>query len=99
MWKATIADTNQAKIKESKQDEWETDPDYVNSISEKEQRWGNHDSLKQTENPVNLAQLREQVISKNDTKSKESWNQRYGQDMKSSYGLKQSKKEPHSFAP
>eukprot|EP00297_Palpitomonas_bilix_P015824 CAMPEP_0113869372 /NCGR_PEP_ID=MMETSP0780_2-20120614/1500_1 /TAXON_ID=652834 /ORGANISM="Palpitomonas bilix" /LENGTH=99 /DNA_ID=CAMNT_0000854543 /DNA_START=36 /DNA_END=335 /DNA_ORIENTATION=- /assembly_acc=CAM_ASM_000599 len=29
-------------------DDWETDPDYVNDVSEKEQRWGSKEIVKDT---------------------------------------------------
>jgi len=42
MWKAaagTNVRTNEVKNGDDG-DEWETDPDFVNDVSEKEQRWG-----------------------------------------------------------
>ncbi|XP_007439829.1 hematopoietic lineage cell-specific protein isoform X3 [Python bivittatus] len=39
MWKAVVGHNVSVKV-ESEGDDWETDPDFVNDISEKEQRWG-----------------------------------------------------------
>ncbi|CAF0804045.1 unnamed protein product [Brachionus calyciflorus] len=45
MWKATLSQSNSLMKtimaeQNNDPDEWETDPDFVNNISEKEQRWG-----------------------------------------------------------
>lgn len=37
MWKAA---TNVKAPEPAEADDWETDPDYVNDVSEQEQRWG-----------------------------------------------------------
>ncbi|XP_061493970.1 src substrate cortactin-like isoform X2 [Rhineura floridana] len=39
MWKAGVGHNVSVKV-ESQGDDWDTDPDFVNDISEKEQRWG-----------------------------------------------------------
>ncbi|XP_061876286.1 hematopoietic lineage cell-specific protein-like isoform X2 [Colius striatus] len=39
MWKAVVGHDVSVKV-EAQGDDWETDPDFVNDISEKEQRWG-----------------------------------------------------------
>ncbi|NXV92016.1 HCLS1 protein, partial [Calonectris borealis] len=39
MWKATVGHDVSVKV-ENQGDDWDTDPDFVNDISEKEQRWG-----------------------------------------------------------
>lgn len=31
---------NRVKLDQEEDDDWETDPDYVNDVSEQEQRWG-----------------------------------------------------------
>ena len=38
MWKSTVGVP--LKITDSPDDEWETDPDFENNVSEEEQRWG-----------------------------------------------------------
>uniref|UniRef100_A0A674J5Z9 Hematopoietic cell-specific Lyn substrate 1 n=1 Tax=Terrapene triunguis TaxID=2587831 RepID=A0A674J5Z9_9SAUR len=39
MWKAAVGH-NVAVKEESQGDDWDTDPDFVNDISERDQRWG-----------------------------------------------------------
>ncbi|NXG58332.1 HCLS1 protein, partial [Hemiprocne comata] len=39
MWKAVVGHDVSVKV-EAQGDDWDTDPDFVNDISEKEQRWG-----------------------------------------------------------
>lgn len=39
MWKAVVGHDISVKA-EAQGDDWDTDPDFVNDISEKEQRWG-----------------------------------------------------------
>ncbi|XP_053114242.1 hematopoietic lineage cell-specific protein-like isoform X2 [Hemicordylus capensis] len=39
MWKSVVGHNVSVKV-ESQGDDWDTDPDFVNDISEKEQRWG-----------------------------------------------------------
>nr|XP_006120803.1 hematopoietic lineage cell-specific protein [Pelodiscus sinensis] len=39
MWKAAVGHNVAVKV-ESQGDDWDTDPDFVNDISEKDQRWG-----------------------------------------------------------
>jgi len=64
MWKAA-AGTNvkSSDVNNGDADEWETDPDFVNDVSEKEQRWG----AKTVEGSghqasMKLDQLREEVF-------------------------------------
>ena len=43
MWKATIGLDDQqlnSNLKQFQNDDWETDPDFINDITEEEQRWG-----------------------------------------------------------
>lgn len=40
MWKASAGQQINIKDVEKDDDEWETDPDFVNDVSEQEQRWG-----------------------------------------------------------
>lgn len=39
MWKAAAA-TNISVETSSQDDDWETDPDFINDVTEQEQRWG-----------------------------------------------------------
>uniref|UniRef100_U5EZJ7 Putative cortactin n=1 Tax=Corethrella appendiculata TaxID=1370023 RepID=U5EZJ7_9DIPT len=60
MWKSTVGITtidNQLNV----DDDWETDPDFVNDVSEKEQRWGSKidgSVLQHTVTSINMEQLR-----------------------------------------
>lgn len=38
MWKSQI--NHDIKIQNQEEDDWETDPDFVNDVTEEEQRWG-----------------------------------------------------------
>lgn len=38
MWKSTIG--AKLDISENADDDWETDPDFINDVTEEEQRWG-----------------------------------------------------------
>lgn len=43
MWKAIIGSSTGKSVETVKadiDDDWDTDPDFVNNVSEKEQRWG-----------------------------------------------------------
>ncbi|KAG1676607.1 Src substrate cortactin [Nymphon striatum] len=44
-------------------DDWETDPDFVNDVSEEEQRWGSKtiEGSGRTSGPINISELRHQV--------------------------------------
>ena len=63
MWKAAAGkNVKSNEVNNGDADEWETDPDFVNDVSEKEQRWG----AKTVEGSghqasMKLDQLREQV--------------------------------------
>ncbi|KAI2531085.1 HCLS1 isoform 8 [Pan troglodytes] len=39
MWKSVVGHDVSVSV-ETQGDDWDTDPDFVNDISEKEQRWG-----------------------------------------------------------
>lgn len=67
MWKATATtDTNAIKnIKAQEDDDWDSDPDFVNAVSEKEQRWGKQKTIDTTENLAfegDMAGLRQKVV-------------------------------------
>ncbi|KAJ3137007.1 hypothetical protein HK100_001074 [Physocladia obscura] len=56
-------------------DDWVTDPDFVNDVSEKDQRWGNQKTFKALEEKpevVDLKDLRNQVVTSHNTKALES---------------------------
>uniref|UniRef100_A0A8B9N859 Hematopoietic lineage cell-specific protein n=1 Tax=Accipiter nisus TaxID=211598 RepID=A0A8B9N859_9AVES len=73
MWKAVVGHDVSMKV-EAQGDDWDTDPDFVNDISEKEQRWG----AKTVEGSgraehIDIHQLRTKVSEEHDViKKKES---------------------------
>lgn len=40
MWKASAGTQINVKPDAAEDDDWETDPDFINNVSEQEQRWG-----------------------------------------------------------
>ncbi|KAF2077750.1 hypothetical protein CYY_000937 [Polysphondylium violaceum] len=52
-------------------DDWETDPDYANDISEKDQRWGSKETQKQELG--NMDELRNKVVAQDDRAVKEEY--------------------------
>ncbi|NXF51702.1 SRC8 protein, partial [Oceanites oceanicus] len=62
MWKATAGHTISVN-QDDGADDWETDPDFVNDVSEKEQRWGAK-TVKGSghQEHINIHQLRENVF-------------------------------------
>lgn len=40
MWKASAGHTVSNLPAQSNDDDWETDPDFINDVTEQEQRWG-----------------------------------------------------------
>lgn len=40
MWKATAGIVVPQQNNAEEEDDWETDPDFVNDVTEEEQRWG-----------------------------------------------------------
>jgi cortactin len=58
MWKATATlDKKQlVHITPSKDEDWDSDPDFVNEISEKDQRWGKQKTIQENpkSNPVEM---------------------------------------------
>ena len=86
MWKsATNAQFKPNQKNQQEEDDWETDPDFVNQASEKEQRWGEG---KNDAAPVNLHNLKSQVVESNQVQSKTQWESQNGQSVKKSYGVK-----------
>lgn len=41
MWKAAVGRDVNVDASPTNDDDWETDPNFVNDVSEQEQRWGN----------------------------------------------------------
>ncbi|XP_042315557.1 src substrate protein p85-like [Sceloporus undulatus] len=62
MWKATAGHTITVN-QDDGADDWETDPDFVNDVSEKEQRWGAKTVQGSGhQEHINIHQLRENVF-------------------------------------
>jgi cortactin len=78
------------KTNKANEDDWETDPDFVNSVSEKEQRWGQKPNQETPKTNLNLTELRQQVLLQNEETSKKTWETLKGKDVKQSYGVKKS---------
>jgi cortactin len=88
MWKSTTGSNIPAPAPESNDDDWETDPDYVNDVSEKEQRWApGAKEAPRAGTAINMAQLTKNVISQNEVDSKKNWEALNGKDIKNSYGV------------
>lgn len=70
MWKSVVGHDVSVSV-ETKGDDWDTDPDFVNDISEKEQRWGAKtiEGSGHTEH-INIHQLRSKVSEEHDVLKK-----------------------------
>ncbi|KAI8820232.1 uncharacterized protein EV422DRAFT_568197 [Fimicolochytrium jonesii] len=89
MWKSATG-TEQKPAKPSDDDDWDTDPDFVNDVSERDQRWGNQKTIDTQGAPkteLTMDELRKQVIEKNEKAAKDEWIRRNGKDVKESYGV------------
>ncbi|KAL6029948.1 hypothetical protein STEG23_028876, partial [Scotinomys teguina] len=66
MWKSVVGHDVSVSV-ETQGDDWDTDPDFVNDISEKEQRWGAKtiEGSGRTEH-INIHQLRSKVSEEHD---------------------------------
>ncbi|KAM8770645.1 hematopoietic lineage cell-specific protein [Rhynchonycteris naso] len=66
MWKSVVGHDVSVSV-ETQGDDWDTDPDFVNDISEKEQRWGAKtiEGSGRTEH-INIHQLRNKVSEEHD---------------------------------
>nr|XP_045003488.1 hematopoietic lineage cell-specific protein [Jaculus jaculus] len=70
MWKSVVGHDVSVSV-ETQSDDWDTDPDFVNDISEKEQRWGAKTvaGSGRTEH-INIHQLRSKVSEEHDVLKK-----------------------------
>ncbi|XP_019365259.1 PREDICTED: src substrate cortactin-like [Gavialis gangeticus] len=70
MWKSVVGRDVSVKV-EAQGDDWDTDPDFVNDISEKEQRWGAKtiEGSGRTEH-INIHQLRSKVSQEHEVLKK-----------------------------
>jgi cortactin len=63
MWKAAAGQQINLNEQTTEDDEWETDPDFVNDVSEQEQRWGSTTiaGSGRTAGAINMTQLRKET--------------------------------------
>ncbi|XP_055850988.1 src substrate cortactin [Episyrphus balteatus] len=74
MWKASAGHQIQNEQSNDNDDDWETDPDFINDVTEQEQRWGSKtiEGSGRTAGSINMQQLREETEkSDQDRKKKE----------------------------
>ncbi|GFQ81200.1 hematopoietic lineage cell-specific protein [Trichonephila clavata] len=83
MWRATVG-YNVNDSKNGGDDDWETDPDFINDVTEEEQRWGSKtvEGSGRTSAAINIQELRSNVV-KDDAEFKK---QVLDDSMKPSYG-------------
>ncbi|KAJ8323336.1 hypothetical protein QVD99_000514 [Batrachochytrium dendrobatidis] len=95
MWKSTATITNKSNtvenavsIAQNNEDDWTSDPDFVNEISEKDQRWGKQKTIedKSQNAQKDMADLRATVVAHHETKIKSQWENQNGASVKQSYG-------------
>ncbi|TPX55124.1 hypothetical protein PhCBS80983_g05578 [Powellomyces hirtus] len=91
MWKSTTGHQVTHPVGQQKDDEdWDTDPDFVNDVDEKNQRWGNQKTVDvdgSAKTDLDMDELRKNVVEKNDQRAKMEWENRNGQSVKESYGV------------
>nr|CAC38778.1 cortactin [Suberites domuncula]CAC80140.1 cortactin [Suberites domuncula] len=68
MWRAQLGSKEVKTITQADDDDWETDPDFVNDVTEEEQRWGSKtvDGSVERKGALSMSQIREDV-KKEDT--------------------------------
>merc|ERR1711976_492080 len=62
----SLAPAKGNRVEDDDSDDWETDPDYVNDVSEKDQRWGSKE-LTPDRNSFSIKDLRQDVIETHET--------------------------------
>ncbi|CAL1300511.1 unnamed protein product [Larinioides sclopetarius] len=85
MWRATVGyNVNDTKNGDGGDDDWETDPDFINDVTEEEQRWGSKtvEGSGRTTAALNIEELRTNVV-KDDAEFKK---KALDDSMKPSYG-------------
>ncbi|KAL5257259.1 hypothetical protein ACHWQZ_G012251 [Mnemiopsis leidyi] len=75
LWKGQVADTRNIVVQDDDDDDWDTDADFVNDISEKDQRWGSKtiENSLNSDRTVNVAAIREDVVNKHEQSVKEQY--------------------------
>lgn len=87
MWKAAAG--AKLEVVDNGDDDWETDPDFINDVSEEEQRWGSRtvDGSGRTAGSIDMQKLREEV-TESDAKQKQKLLQESGRSPAFGYGGK-----------
>ena len=91
MWKATATLGNESVPKKdvvADADEWDSDPNFVNDVSEKDQRWGKQKTIEDDKplvDSMNMTEFRQKVISQHNEHVHEDW-QKKAASVKNSYG-------------
>ncbi|CAH0553266.1 unnamed protein product [Brassicogethes aeneus] len=72
MWKAAAGQKVNIKDQDVEDDEWETDPDFVNDVNEEQQRWGSStvQGSGRTAGAIDMAQLRKETEAADAQKKK-----------------------------
>lgn len=80
MWKASAGQNVKSSAPSPADDDWETDSDFVNNVSEKEQRWGSK-SVEGSGKPtqaLNMNELRNNITNKNEEATKKEYQEKPG---------------------
>ncbi|TPX37567.1 hypothetical protein SmJEL517_g00671 [Synchytrium microbalum] len=84
--------TAKTEPKKKDDDDWDSDPSFVNDVSEKNSRWGSKSngvaSKADKDEIVDIAELRKHITQSHDEKTSKEWIQKNGGDVKQSYGVK-----------
>lgn len=72
MWKAAVGTNVNLSAQNDGDDDWETDPDFVNNVTEQEQRWGSTtiEGSGRTAGSINMEQLRRETEAADAVKKK-----------------------------
>ncbi|CAG7786084.1 unnamed protein product, partial [Allacma fusca] len=86
MWKSTVGHVNNPNILpqvDTENDDWETDPDFVNDVTEEEQRWGSKtiEGSGRTAGAIDMRKLNEEIQSSDALAKK-----KFLQDSKAGFG-------------
>ncbi|KAJ3416737.1 Hematopoietic lineage cell-specific protein [Chytridiales sp. JEL 0842] len=83
MWKATTTVPKQPVKPQDDDDDWDSDPNFVNDVSEKDQRWGRQKTLPLANDKeyVNFQELRKEVVNAHENLKKTE----LGDDRKKAY--------------
>ncbi|KAI8591370.1 hypothetical protein BDZ88DRAFT_411239 [Geranomyces variabilis] len=95
MWKSTVGNQPSQAAQKDNEEDWDTDPDFVNDVGEKDQRWGNQktgDAPGPAQTDLDLQELRKKVIEENAKRAQDE--NHIGKSVRESYGVGKSSKGP-----